>query len=178
MRLNPRGWSYDEVVRILEAFGFEKPGRTGGSHRTWRHASGDRVTLVDGGSGAMKPVYVIQAANAIGRVKQKENLMKSLEQYIRLPWTVQIEEHHDDGHYYAATIAELPGFVVAADTPDELDEQFVDALASHIESFLDNDEEPPVPQQIDFFLEVFGEEEVKTASQAWDFRDASAVCTL
>jgi predicted RNA binding protein YcfA (HicA-like mRNA interferase family) len=66
MRAHQKGWRYDEVARILEASGFATDS-DGGSHRTFKHPSGERVTLVDHGSGPILPVYVRNAIAAIDR---------------------------------------------------------------------------------------------------------------
>jgi predicted RNA binding protein YcfA (HicA-like mRNA interferase family) len=68
MEENPRGWRYDQVARILEDHGFTTDS-TGGSHRTFDHPSGERVGLVDAGSGTLLPVYVRNAMKAISRTK-------------------------------------------------------------------------------------------------------------
>lgn len=70
MRENPRGWRYEEVARILERHGFERPSKSGGSHRVFKHPSGLRVSLVDRGKGDMKPVYVEEAVEAVDRIRE------------------------------------------------------------------------------------------------------------
>lgn len=71
--------------------------------------------------------------------------MRTLEQYLAMPWHIRRVEHDDDGHYASLEIDELPGFVVAARTDDELDREFWPALESFLRSYLDDGEEPPVP---------------------------------
>lgn len=66
MRGRPKGWTYDQVKRVLEYYGFETRSK-GGSHRLFKHSSGERVGLVDAGSGTLKPVYVEEAVAAIDR---------------------------------------------------------------------------------------------------------------
>lgn len=69
MRQNPRGWRYEEVAGILRRHGFNTDSE-GGSHRVFRHpATGERVTLVEKGSGTLLPAYVQDAVAAIDRVK-------------------------------------------------------------------------------------------------------------
>lgn len=70
MRQNPRGWQGKVIEGMLARFGFASDSE-GGSHRTWRHPSGVRVTIVDHGSGTVLPVYVREAVRAIDRVKEK-----------------------------------------------------------------------------------------------------------
>ena len=58
------GYRYSNVARWLRAAGFVEHG-AGGSHRTWRHASGVRIPMVDKGKGHLLPVYVKRAARGI-----------------------------------------------------------------------------------------------------------------
>lgn len=71
--------------------------------------------------------------------------MRDLRDYLVLPWHVRREQHSDDGWYASLRIDELPGFVVAARTDDELDGMFWPALRSYLLSYLDDGEEPPLP---------------------------------
>lgn len=70
----------------------------------------------------------------------------NLSDYLRLPWTVERSDHDDDGEYVALHIHELPGFVVAGRSPEEVDEMFWDALSAFLSSYLEAGEEPPVPE--------------------------------
>lgn len=65
MRNNAKGWRYEEVASILKRHGFSVNTSGGGSHRTFKHASGVRCGLVDSGSGTLLPVYVRNAVRAI-----------------------------------------------------------------------------------------------------------------
>lgn len=69
MRASPKGWRYDEVAGILESFGFTTD-TEGGSHRVFRHPSGERQVLVQKGSGTVLPVYVKNVVQAIDRVME------------------------------------------------------------------------------------------------------------
>lgn len=69
MRANPKGWRYDDVARILEGFGFATD-TEGGSHRIFRHPCGERVGLIQKGSGTLLPVYVKEAVAAIDRATE------------------------------------------------------------------------------------------------------------
>lgn len=70
MRENPKGWRYDEIAHVLERYGFATSSR-GGSHRVFKHPSGERVGLVDAGSGTILRVYVEEAIAAIDRTQAK-----------------------------------------------------------------------------------------------------------
>lgn len=69
MRVNPKGWRYAEVARVLEACGFELKSRRG-SHCVFKHPSGVRTLVVDHGSGAVLPVYVTNAIAAIDQLPE------------------------------------------------------------------------------------------------------------
>lgn len=66
--------------------------------------------------------------------------------YLSLPWTVErTDEHDSEGAYPVLAVAELPGFLVAARTEDELDEMFWPALEAFLQSYLQDGVEPPLP---------------------------------
>lgn len=71
--------------------------------------------------------------------------MKDIRYYLALPWHIQRSEHHDDGDYVALTVEELPGFLVASEDRDELEEMFWPALEGFLRSYIDDGEEPPLP---------------------------------
>ena len=67
-----------------------------------------------------------------------------LQYYLALEWTIRRAERHDDGDYFALTVKELPGFVVAG-TTHEVEAEFWPALALFLSSYIEAGEEPPVP---------------------------------
>lgn len=72
--------------------------------------------------------------------------MRDLTYYLSLPWTIERREERDsEGVYPVLTVAELPGFLVAARTDDELDEMFWPALETFLKSYIEDGEEPPIP---------------------------------
>ncbi len=70
-----------------------------------------------------------------------------IDEYLTLPWTIVHSEHHDDGDYVALEIEELPGFLVAARTDKELEEQFWPALEAFLLSYVERGEVPPLPAE-------------------------------
>jgi predicted RNA binding protein YcfA (HicA-like mRNA interferase family) len=76
LRSSPKGWRYSDLALILEEHGFTCSSKGGGSHRIFKHPSGTRVGLVDGGSGTVLPVYareVLKAIDALPPDKEKED---------------------------------------------------------------------------------------------------------
>lgn len=69
--------------------------------------------------------------------------MKEVDYYLRAPWSINAST---EGEYKVLRIAELPGFVVAAKTADELDEDFWPALQTFLESYVEDGEVPPLPE--------------------------------
>jgi hypothetical protein len=57
-------YRYLDVARWLTRAEWSVAGQAG-SHRTWRHASGRRIVLVDAGRGEVLPVYVKRACRAM-----------------------------------------------------------------------------------------------------------------
>lgn len=69
----------------------------------------------------------------------------TIDGYLRLPWTIIRSDRDDDGEYIVLEVAELPGFVVACSTKDEVESEFWPALRAFLLSYLDNGDEPPIP---------------------------------
>jgi len=70
---------------------------------------------------------------------------RDLQDYLELPWTIVRETHNDDGTYEVYRVEELPGFAVAEGDYD-LEVEFWNALANHIESYLEAGKKPPIPE--------------------------------
>lgn len=59
MRENPKGWSYADLVPMLERAGFTFASEGGsGSHRWWHHPNGAILGVPDRGHGEVSAVYV------------------------------------------------------------------------------------------------------------------------
>jgi predicted RNase H-like HicB family nuclease len=69
---------------------------------------------------------------------------KTLEYYLRLPYTVEIESTEDG---YFARIVELPGCMIWAETPKEIEPMIKDAMICWIEGSLEADLPIPEPGQ-------------------------------
>lgn len=72
--------------------------------------------------------------------------MRKLQDYMELPWSIEIETREDDGTYYVARVQELPGLVATGETDEELDAALWEALADHVRSYMEDGEEPPLPE--------------------------------
>lgn len=69
----------------------------------------------------------------------------TLAEYLRMPWTIVRENHDDDGAYLSLRIEELPGFVVAGRSEDEVEAMFWESLAAFLQSYTEAGESPPMP---------------------------------
>ena len=72
----------------------------------------------------------------------------TIECYMALPWTIEVERRNDDGEYFAAYITELEGFVATGRTAEELDEDLWTGLADFLRSFVEHGEDIPVPRGV------------------------------
>jgi predicted RNA binding protein YcfA (HicA-like mRNA interferase family) len=66
------GWRFAQVRAALESRGFVLRPKAKGSHRIFKHNSGERLMVLDKGSGAVPPVYVERALAAIERVEKAD----------------------------------------------------------------------------------------------------------
>lgn len=69
-------------------------------------------------------------------------------EYLRMPWTIERSLHHDDGEYIALHVRELPGFVAAGRTNEEVEQAFWDALPAFLDSYIADGEQPPLPNAL------------------------------
>ena len=72
--------------------------------------------------------------------------MSQLDDYLSLPWTIEREERCDDGHFIVLRIRELPGFVAAGRTDDEVEGLFWPALEAFLSSYVAEGDDPPLPR--------------------------------
>lgn len=80
----------------------------------------------------------------------------TLEQLLRLPWTYQGPRQTGEGEdsCWELRIAELPGFLVAGFTRDEVLVELFPALRTFLESYLEHNEVPPLPADPDLWRMV------------------------
>ena len=71
-------------------------------------------------------------------------MLKDLEYYKKLPYTIILEKHDDQGTYWVARVAELPHCLIHGNTPEEavreIEEVKLDWIQSNLEDGL------PVPE--------------------------------
>ncbi len=72
---------------------------------------------------------------------------KLFEDYLMLPYTIEIIPDEDDGGY-VARVKELPGCLTQADTWDELFEMIEDAKRAWLESALKHGDVIPEPSGV------------------------------
>lgn len=72
--------------------------------------------------------------------------MRTLEEYVRLPWTIVVRFHDEKGGYWSAEVAELPGCRHATNNRAELLPQLDVVLRMTLEAMLDIGEPIPEPK--------------------------------
>ena len=77
----------------------------------------------------------------------KGNIEKELEHYVKLPYTVIVEQWDDgEGPYWVARIAELPHCLIHADTPEEAIKEIQEVKTDWIKSNLERGLSIPEPR--------------------------------
>jgi len=77
----------------------------------------------------------------------KGNIEKELEHYVKLPYTVIVEQWDDgEGAYWVARIAELPHCLIHADTPEEVIKEIQEVKMDWIRSNLERGLRIPEPR--------------------------------
>jgi predicted RNase H-like HicB family nuclease len=79
--------------------------------------------------------------------------MRTLEEYLALPYTIEIvQDHDDDGHAgYVAEVKELPGVISQGETVEEAATNVHDAMAGWISVALEDGIEIPEPVDVDAY---------------------------
>lgn len=71
--------------------------------------------------------------------------MRSLEEYRRLPWTIVVRFHDEQGGYWSARVAELPGCMVALADRSALLAELDLVVELTLETMLRDGEQIPEP---------------------------------
>ncbi len=71
--------------------------------------------------------------------------MRSVDEYMRLPWTIIVRYHPEQGGYWSARIAELPGLLYATEDRNELLTELDEVLRMTLESMIEEGEPIPEP---------------------------------
>jgi predicted RNase H-like HicB family nuclease len=118
MRNRPNGIRFDEIVKVLQHYGYIQV-RVKGSHHHFRNERGDLVT-------------------------EMEN--KNLAYYMSLSYTIQIQHISDEsGRYYYAKVLELDGCQSHGHTIEEAYQNIQEAMEGWIESKLEWGDPIPEP---------------------------------
>ena len=71
--------------------------------------------------------------------------MKTVDEYVKLPWTITVRYHEEQGGYWSARVAELPGCIYATAKREELLSELDDVLRLCLESMIEQGESIPEP---------------------------------
>lgn len=71
--------------------------------------------------------------------------MRTIDEYLRLPWTVIVRYHDEDGGYWSASVAELPGCLYATADRSTLLTELDVVLRMTLESMIEEGEVIPEP---------------------------------
>lgn len=74
--------------------------------------------------------------------------MKTVDEYMRMPWTIMVRYHAEQGGYWAATVVELPGCLCATEDRSELLTELDVALRMTLEVMLEHGDPIPEPSAI------------------------------
>ena len=71
--------------------------------------------------------------------------MKTVDEYMRLPWTIVVRYHNEQGGYWSAKVAELPGCLYCTEDRSELLSELDVALRMVLESMIEHADPIPEP---------------------------------
>lgn len=72
--------------------------------------------------------------------------MRTVDEYLRLPWTIIVQYHAEQGGYWSARVAELPGTIYATENREQLLLELDVVLRMVLESMIENGEPIPEPR--------------------------------
>lgn len=75
-------------------------------------------------------------------------VVKDLEYYKKLPYTIILEKYDDQGTYWVARVAELPHCLIHGDTPEEAVKEIEDVKLDWIQSNLEDG--LPIPEPVPY----------------------------
>jgi antitoxin HicB len=81
-------------------------------------------------------------------------VVKDLEYYSKLPYTIILERHDDQGTYWVARVAELPHCLIHGNTPEEAIREIEDVKIDWIKSNLEDGLPVPEPVQRKYSGEI------------------------
>src|SRR4030042_1350906 len=81
-------------------------------------------------------------------------VVKDLEHYSKLPYTIILERHDDQGTYWVARVAELPHCLIHGDTPEEAAREIEQVKLDWIKSNLEDGLPIPEPSERKFSGEI------------------------
>jgi predicted RNase H-like HicB family nuclease len=71
--------------------------------------------------------------------------VRTLDEYMRLPWTIVVRYHAEQGGYWSAEVAELPGCLYATRDRSELLSELDVAMRLMLESMIKHGDPIPEP---------------------------------
>jgi antitoxin HicB len=71
--------------------------------------------------------------------------VRTVDEYMRLPWTIVVRFHAEQGGYWSAEVAELPGCLYATSDRSELLSELDVALQMTLESMIEHGDPIPEP---------------------------------
>jgi antitoxin HicB len=141
LRRLPPEVSYEDIAYIPIAFGLEEV-HSKGSHHTFRHADGRKLTVPKVGGKTVKRTYIRQVLKIIG----EDYMQQSLEYYLSLKYPITLHEEPEGG--YTAVIADLPGCASTGETYQEVLEMIDDARQAWIEVAYRHGDVIPLPHTL------------------------------
>jgi predicted RNase H-like HicB family nuclease len=70
---------------------------------------------------------------------------RTVEEYLRLPWTIVVRYHDEQGGYWSARVAEIPSLMYATDKRDDLLSELEQVMIMCFEDSLARGEPIPEP---------------------------------
>lgn len=86
----------------------------------------------------------------------------SIEEYLRMPWTVRVSRNEEDG-YLVARVVELPDVIATGVDEKELEGAFRDSLRASIECYLHFGDAVPTPNPSSMPVSRSGHARIGTA---------------
>lgn len=141
---------FDELRKVLESYGYQMTApRSGSSHYTFRKAGCMPITIPK--HEPIKKVYVEMVRQI---VESEAKTMKTLNEYLALPYRMEIVEDREEGGY-VVSYPDLPGCLTCGETIESAVANARDAKRVWLEAALEEGVSIPMPDSLEDYSGQF-----------------------
>lgn len=141
---------FDELRKVLEAYGYTmSTPRTGSNHYTFRKPDCPPITMPK-----HEPIKKCMSKKSDLLLKARSNAMKSLNEYLSIPYKMEITPDTEEGGY-VVSFPDLPGCITCGETIESAIANAADAKRTWLESAIEDGIQINEPNSIEQYSGQF-----------------------